>query len=187
MTASRLRLFVAFDVPLAHREAVAARIERYAGMFPGARWTEVESQHITLRFIGWADAADVATIALVCGQAAGAIPAGEVTLGGLGAFPSENRVRVLWMGIDDPGSISTRLAAGLDRRLTEAGFEGEGRRFTPHLTLARLKTPARIAALPEVDVSDLGPFSLDHIVLYRSHLSPDGARYEALERFPLGA
>lgn len=178
---------MAFDVPLPQREAVARRAREHVDLFPGARWTDVAGQHVTLRFIGWAERDQVAAVSLACREAAGTVEPCELSVSGLGAFPSLRKVRVLWAGIADPTGSTTRLAAELDTRITAAGFPGEERGFTPHLTLARMKMPVKIAGLPDIETSDLSPFRLDEIVLYRSHLNPKGARYEALERFPLGS
>ncbi|MFP5298981.1 MAG: RNA 2',3'-cyclic phosphodiesterase [Actinomycetota bacterium] len=178
---------MAFDVPLAQRESLVRRVRDHSDVFPGARWTDVAGQHITLRFVGWVDQGDVPAISLACAQAARAVEPCDLRVSGLGAFPSERRVRVLWAGIEDPSGTTSRLAAELDARIGAAGFPGEERSFTPHLTLARMKVPVKVRQLPEIDTSDLDPFRLAEIVLYRSHLSPKGARYEALERFPLGS
>jgi 2'-5' RNA ligase len=96
---------------------------------------------------------------------------------------------VLWAGLSDPRGAFAALVSALDDLLA-ARFEPEKREFTPHLTLARLNPPQdlRKVAAELLDVrAGGGEFVVDALVLYRSHLSPRGARYEALERFPLGA
>jgi 2'-5' RNA ligase len=95
---------------------------------------------------------------------------------------------VIWAGLADPGSRFARLAEALDGALAEH-FMAEQRAFVPHLTLARLN-PAR-------DVREFAPnlvgmpipsepFPVERLVLYRSHLSPRGATYEALLEAPFG-
>jgi 2'-5' RNA ligase len=90
------------------------------------------------------------------------------------------------MGINDPDDLLGRLAAALDEGLRVLGFAAEERAYTPHLTLARLKSPAPVGdlatTLPEADWE---PIEVDHLSLYRSRLSPRGAVYELLEKFPL--
>jgi 2'-5' RNA ligase len=186
MPSDRLRLFVALDVPLEHRLRVQKAVEPLRSQLPGARWTSVESQHVTLKFIGWAEADALAAMNEATRTVAAGYPASEMRLTGIGAFPSPTRVRVLWAGIDDPAGLGASLAEGLSAGMEPLGVEREERRFTPHLTLARLKSPRRIEkdAL-EVDLGDLPPFPVSEVVLYRSHLSNKGARYEAIERCPL--
>jgi len=186
MRSGRLRLFVAFDVPLEQRVRVQEAIEPLRAILPGARWTSVESQHVTLKFIGWADAGHLAAITVATREVAAGHLASEMRLTGVGAFPSPTRVRVLWTGIDDPAGLGASLAEGLSAAMEPLGVEREERGFTPHLTLARMRSPRRVEkdAL-EVDLGDLPSFPVSEVVLYRSHLSSKGARYEAIERCPL--
>ena len=186
MAPDRLRLFVAFDVPVEQRIRVQEAIEPLRSQLPGARWTSVESQHVTLKFIGWADTGTLGAITEATRTVASGNHASEMRLTGIGAFPSPTRVRVLWAGIDDPTGLGASLAEGLSEAMEPLGVEREERGFTPHLTLARLKFPRRVdEGVLEVDLGDLPPFPVAQVVLYRSHLSNKGARYEAIERCPL--
>jgi 2'-5' RNA ligase len=96
-------------------------------------------------------------------------------------------MRVLWVGLHDSDKALVDLAKALDRGFEPLGFEPEKRDFTPHLTLARFKMPVRLdEPLPEIPVTDLPEFEVSALRLYRSHLSPKGARYEVVRDFPLG-
>lgn len=78
------------------------------------------------------------------------------------------------------------LAAELVRGFEPLGYEPEKRSFTPHLTLARFKVPARLEdQLASVTLPEAEPFVVDTLELFRSHLHPKGARYEVLDRIPL--
>jgi 2'-5' RNA ligase len=183
----KLRLFVAFDVPEEHRRALQDVVAPLREKFSGIRWTKVENQHITLKFLGWVPSARRSDVEEVCrGVSERSAPA-VLSLTELGIFPGPKRARVLWAGIDDPTGLTPRLAADLDAGFRPLGFEPEERGFTPHLTLARLKQPQRLGELPQVPLEVRGTFSLDEMRLYRSHLSPKGARYEVIERFALGS
>ncbi|MFN2489916.1 MAG: RNA 2',3'-cyclic phosphodiesterase [Actinomycetota bacterium] len=182
----RLRLFVAVDVPAEHRIAVARDIEPLRRALPEARWTALESQHITLKFLGWTPSDRLEVIERAVQRASAAHERAEVSLSGIGAFPSERRARVLWVGLDDRRGLLARIASDLERALEPLGYAREKPRFTPHLTLARLKTPARLDdSATEVSWGDAGPFLVSSVVLYRSRLSASGARYEALRAFAL--
>ncbi len=111
----------------------------------------------------------------------------ETALTEIGAFPTAKRARVLWAGLENPQGRFGALVEALDDLLRE-NFVPEKRAFTPHLTVARLNPPANLLdAAPDLFETSLGsrPFPVDRLVLYRSHLSPRGARYEALDRFSL--
>jgi 2'-5' RNA ligase len=185
--AEKLRLFVAFDVPEPFREALQEIVEPLRDALTGARWTNVADQHVTLRFLGWVPAEARSDVDAVCREVAGRREPADLSLGDLGTFPSTRRARVLWAGIEDLTGLTPGLAADLDAGFRTLGFEPEQRSYTPHLTLARIKRPRPLGDLPQVPSEARGIFRLEEVVLYRSHLSPKGARYELVERFPLGS
>jgi RNA 2',3'-cyclic 3'-phosphodiesterase len=184
----RLRLFVAADVPRDHLAWVERLTTGLRARFPDARWTPPANQHITLKFLGAADADMLPDLIRICGDVGNTHTPGRVTFRGLGAFPNPRRAKVVWMGIDDPDGLLGGLAAALDDGLSGLGFAPEERAYTPHLTLARLKVPAPVGdlatVLPELDWK---PIEIEHLSLYRSRLSSRGAVYELLEKFPLAA
>jgi 2'-5' RNA ligase len=187
MSVQRIRLFVAAPIPDEHLERIAEQVAPLRSELTGARWTKPESQHVTLKFLGPTPSDRFDEVVETVGSAAKAHGPGSVTLGSVGSFPSERRTRVLWIGLEDPDGLLPAIAADLDRGFEPLGFPAEQRAFTPHLTLARFRTPVRLDQLPQVEVADLPPIEVDHLRLYRSHLSPKGASYELLERFPLGS
>jgi RNA 2',3'-cyclic 3'-phosphodiesterase len=185
--ASRLRLFAAISIPRDRLDHVAEVIDPIRPRLPGARWTDPANQHVTLKFFGWVDSELAESIHSACAAVASLYAPGELALGELGAFPTLKRMRVLWVGLEDPAGLLASLAAGLEAALEPLGFEAERRAFTPHLTLARMKTPLRPTGGFPAPQFDRMVWTCDAFTLYRSHLSPKGARYEALASFPLGA
>ena len=181
----KLRLFVAFDVPRPLLERIAEAAAPLQARLPAARWTPIDNQHVTLKFFGWVPPEGLEGVAAACAEVAARHPAGAFSTSGFGVFPGPRRARVLWVGLEDRDGILGPLVEDLEAAMEHLGFERENRRFTPHLTLARFKTPQRI----ELDLLGQGPppgrFDLHDLVLYRSHLSPKGPRYEALETFSL--
>ncbi len=185
MTIDSVRLFAAFDVPLGHREHLQREIDYLKAIMSDARWTDLAGQHVTLKFLGWIDQASVGEAAEICREVCAGFAPSQLRLTELGAFPSMKRARVLWCGIEDEPGAAAGLARGLDLGMTGL-VAPEERAFTPHLTLARFRAPQPLGdEFQQPDLSDLPSFELDHVVLYRSHLSPKGARYEEIERFPL--
>jgi 2'-5' RNA ligase len=183
----RLRLFVAVSVPEDRLRAAGEVAESIKPSFPGARWTDLANQHVTLKFLGWTTADALAGIEAAMRAVASAHAPAELSIGELGAFPSTRRVRVVWLGLDDPGGRLARVAGGLDASLAPLGFPAEERAFTPHLTLARFKVPFKMRdEWPDATV-EAEPWTVEAIELWRSHLSPKGARYEVVERFDLGS
>lgn len=183
--AKKLRLFVAFEIPETHLDALGAALDPVRDSLGGGRWTSKEQQHVTLKFVGWMDPARLDDVKQICSTVAGELRRAEVSLADPGTFPNMRRARVLWVGIDDPAGLTPRLAADLNEALAPLGVEPEERVYRPHLTLARFKPPRDLRSLEGVDVPILDAFPIAAITLFRSHLARTGSRYEVLERFAL--
>ena len=186
MSAGTIRLFAAAAVPPEHLREIEERTRHLQQLWPIARWTPIANQHITLKFLGSTQVDLLERVQGACREVGRPESPADLQLRGLGVFPNLRRARVVWVGVEDPSGVLTQLAADLDQALEPLGFGPEKRAFTPHLTLARFKQPQRLDSLPE-DRSPALAFSLQAFDLWRSHLSPRGARYELVERFPLAA
>lgn len=182
----KLRLFTAVRVPREQLEW----LDGAAGdlkTVPGARWTDVANQHVTLNFLGWIEAGRLDDVTTAVDETAASHAPAAVSLTGLGAFPKVRRARVLWAGISDPEGLLPALAEDLGKRLRRIGYEPEDRGYTAHLTLARFKTPRSLEGLlPELPAPP-GAFTVARITLFRSRLSPAGARYEVMHEAYLSA
>lgn len=186
MDDEKLRLFTAVVVPRPQLEWLDAAVGALKTL-PGARWTAVENQHVTLNFLGWLEARLVADVTTAVDEAAARHAPAEASLSALGAFPKPRRARVLWAGIEDPDELLPALAEDLGDGLRAVGYQSEDRGYTAHLTLARFNTPRSLeGVLPELR-SPPGPFTVDRITLFRSRLSPSGARYEVVHEAYLTA
>jgi len=177
------RLFVALRPP----PAIRAQLIAAMGDVPHARWQDDEQLHLTLRFIGEVDRPQAEDIAAALGQVRGAAP--EIAIAGVGRFEKGGRTDTIWAGIAPRGPL-TKLHASVDRALGQAGVAPDRRAFLPHITLARL--PRGAGAEPAIDRflaerADLasGPFTIDAMILFASRLGREGARYEAIARYPL--
>ena len=186
MDGEKLRLFTAVRAPRAQLEWLD-RAAAGLKSLPGARWTAVENQHVTLNFLGWIEQATLSEVTGAIDAVAGRHEPSDVALVGLGAFPNQRRARVLWAGISDPAGLLSALAAGLGESLRAVGYEPEHRPYTAHLTLARFKAPRSLAGLLPTLPPAPAPFAVDQVTLFRSRLSPSGARYEALHEAYLSA
>ena len=188
MADDKIRLFVAVQVPEELRARLDEHIADLKASLRNARWVAPENQHLTLKFLGWAPSDRAGAIKSACRVVATSHAPAEISLTDLGAFPSTRRVRVLWIGVDDPSGLLTRLAADLDGAFEPLGFPSEARPYSAHLTLARFKLPVPLkGGFPERRAPQHDPFEVSSIELFRSHLSPKGARYEVVESFPLGS
>jgi RNA 2',3'-cyclic 3'-phosphodiesterase len=186
MAGGRLRLFLALDLPEGHRRRAGDVAEELRGRGWDARWVAPDNHHVTLRFLGATEEAAVPALRDALAPVARSSPSLQLALRGLGAFPTPRRARVLWAGVHDPSGTLPLLAAAMERALEPLGWKPEGRPYTAHLTLARLRAARSVEPLPPDPFEGLEPFSVAEVVLYRSRLHPSGARYTRIDGFPLG-
>jgi 2'-5' RNA ligase len=104
-----------------------------------------------------------------------------VRLGELGAFPTGRRARVVWAGLDDPTQGLAGVADSVGAALEPLGFQREARAFRPHVTLARLKSPARVETTEKLEPLS---FPVDRISLFESRLGGPHAVYSQVATFP---
>jgi len=164
------RLFVAADLPPAARERLAA-VGAHVAAHIGGRAVPPASLHATLAFLGAVPPAAVAGLVAALPGAAG--PAARVGPAALRALPRASRARLVAVELADPegalAALARRVRAAVEQALGRPGEEG---RFWPHVTLVRLRPPARAAALPPVDREHL--FDISRAALYDSVQSPGG-------------
>jgi len=181
-----MRAFIAIDLPEPVRATLAGAQQRLRVACPDARWTRPEGIHLTLKFLG--EISDAQTRQVVEALAlTGAFEPFSVEVKGFGFFPQARRPCVLWAGLVAPPAIE-ELAARVESHMEKIGFQREDRAFTPHLTLARFPVPrpqpALVAAVAEWADPSLGRFEASEFFLFESKLSPKGAQYRKVMRFP---
>jgi len=183
-----MRLFVAVLPPAAARDELEAAAAPLRPARPDLRWTSHDVWHITLAFLG--EVEDVATGRLMprLERAARRHASLRLSFAGGAAFPGAARARVLWTGLRGDHRALAGLAASVAAAARRAGAPppDEGRRFQPHLTLARCRAPADVRPLVAALTGFVGtPWTVSLIHLIRSHPGPRPT-YEALASWPLG-
>jgi 2'-5' RNA ligase len=179
---------VLLDAPV--RAALGAEIDRLRPLGRGVAWVAPENLHLTLKFLGEVEEGRTAELTgSLTGAVAGLAPF-EAVIEGLGGFPTPTRPRVLWAGVTASGEALGRLAARVEAALAALGFAREGRPFSAHVTLGRVRLPRRnpalSAALAAGAARSFGTSPVGRVSLMRSELSPRGARYTELAALPLG-
>ncbi|HVI53088.1 MAG TPA: RNA 2',3'-cyclic phosphodiesterase [Candidatus Sulfotelmatobacter sp.] len=177
-----IRLFAAIPLP----KEVRRRLSQLTGGLPGARWSPPENLHVTLRFAGEVDEPR-AEMFHDCLTAVAAGPF-DLRIRGLGAFSSGHRAHTLWAGVDASDDL-THLQARVEAAARLAGLEPEGRKYTPHVTLARLArdtSPARLAEVISGNNLLAVTMPVDRFTLFASHLGKQEPFYEPLAEYPLG-
>jgi 2'-5' RNA ligase len=186
-----MRLFVAVDLDDAAKRAIAAEQQRIGSLFGRSdrtlRWVRPEQMHLTLVFVGEVDETRGAAIA---GAMSEPLPVAPFALafGRIGMFPARGAPSVLWLGVTTGVQEAVAAQRLVASRLEPLGVARDPRPYHPHLTLARWRSarPADrgVIAREESGVEVIVD-RVDRVVLYRSHLSSSGPRYEALARASL--
>ncbi|MCR9255614.1 MAG: RNA 2',3'-cyclic phosphodiesterase [Alphaproteobacteria bacterium] len=167
------RLFVAIDLP----DHIRDDLSELQGGVPGARWIDWDNLHLTLRFIGdvredMADDVDMALSGIVA-------PSFDLSITGLGTFETRGEPTTLWAGIERNPQLK-HLRDRIESSLRRIGLPPEGRKFSPHITLARLKNPCldRLHSyMARNNLVRLAPFTVHGFTLFSSHLGRSGATY----------
>jgi 2'-5' RNA ligase len=179
-----MRLFVAADLDDPAREACARVAERLREVGWPGRWVAPENYHLTVAFLGSVDPAQLPDVLDAVRVAAPRAKAFDVSLDTVGAFPNPRRPRVVWVGPSVAVPAFGELCRVVRNSLGALGFTFEPH-SDAHVTLARAAGPT--VALPSVDPPRIAPLRVAKLTLYQSFTERAGARYEALERFTLGA
>ncbi|MBD3317435.1 MAG: RNA 2',3'-cyclic phosphodiesterase [Chitinivibrionales bacterium] len=176
------RLFIAIDFPQDVKEHIANACYGVSS----ARWVPMEQIHLTLRFIGETDNTTYNAVVDALDSVHG--ESFSLQLSGAGHFPPRGKPRVLWLGIK-PQPLLISLQRNIEEALERAGVERERRKFSPHVTVARLRERTRGAdIIPFLSVNGLfsaGPISVTEFHLYSSILKPEGAIHRIEQTFSL--
>jgi 2'-5' RNA ligase len=189
-----LRAFISLELPQTARQALEGVQRELAPAGRNVKWVRPEGIHLTLKFLGNIEEAQVEPLYQAMSQASSGCGPLRLRMKGVGAFPGLSRPRVVWVGLTGDTERLIALAQDLERRLTPLGFAPEGRPFTPHLTLGRVKefgaggkgrgpagakSPLSEAVL-KLSGLELEGFEVGELVLFRSELKPGGAVYTRL-------
>ena len=176
------RLFTGLEIPI----EVGASLAMLRGGLPGARWADPENYHLTLRFIGDVDDVVAHEVASLLGKVSR--NSFELRLDGLSSFGGR-KPRAVVASVS-PQQPVIDLQAEHERLLQRVGLEPEGRKYTPHLTLARLRdTSSRQVAdyLATRGAFRSTAFEVSRFVLFSSRASVGGGPYVVEAAYPLTA
>ena len=175
-----IRLFAALSLP----DDVAQSLLAMEAGVPGSKWRRRDQLHVTLRFMG--DVEEPVAAAIDDALATISAPAFSLQLKGVGEFGGSHP-HTLWAGV--PGNDALlHLQRKIESALQRAGLEPERRKYTPHITLARLKGTARrrvIDFLTEHALYASAPFRVDVFNLYSSSMTPNGSIYHVEKVYQL--
>lgn len=198
-----LRTFIAIDVPPAVLDTITCIQNRFKSLGVHASWVKPGNIHLTLKFLGDTDPDRIPGIQNKLTETLAPFAPFRMSMDSAGVFPDTKNPRILWVGLkDEEGTLET-LQSAIEKALESVGFPREQRPFSPHLTLARIKSPLGIQSpkgikspkgkkklkdeLDAVNQEGISshPFDVGEIKLYESQLTPKGSIYTVLANFKL--
>ncbi len=179
-----MRSFVAILLDEAVRGAAAAELERLRPLARSVSWVSPPNLHLTLKFLGEVPAETIEAVTEGLAEAVSGMEPFTLGFHGLGAFPGLARPRVIWMGVFQGARECQALQARVEEALARRGVPKEGRAYSPHLTIGRVREPRGLASLQQAIAQDarkeFGSLQVSSISLIKSELHPAGARYTEL-------
>jgi len=187
-----MRCFVAIDIPEDVRAALGDLQKEIAGRVDirrgDVKWVEPEGMHLTLKFLGEVPDNQIAGVCNTVKEVAARHTAFDFDVKEVGSFGGQS-ARVLWVGagLDCPEML--QLQQDLEEQLAQAGWPKEGRQFSGHLTLCRIRNSKAGEKLAQITAQytdfDLGTVRGDSLSVYESQLRPEGPIYARLGNYTL--
>ena len=186
-----VRAFVAADLLPEVVNELARVVSALAGArVRGLRPVRPEGVHLTLKFLGSVPQSEVPAVTSAISSVVKQHRPFTLHIGGFGAYPGDHSPRVLWAGVSGTEAL-LRLRADIEESLTSLGFAADSRRWSPHLTLARIRdgTSKRDRRLAWDALVSLEPVArttkVSSVSLVASRLTPKGAVYSTIETFEM--
>lgn len=179
-----MRCFISIAIPEDIKKGMSAIQDRLKKTGADVSWTKPDGMHLTLQFLGEIEEKRITKIETAMNIACAGINPFSLDVSGIGVFPDIRRPRVVWIGLNENGNNLTKMQRGIENQLAEIGFPAEKRRFTPHITLGRVKSNSNLSQLlkiiDEEKNAEIGSFSVSGVHLMKSDLRPEGAVYTEL-------
>lgn len=178
-----VRCFVAIEIPQPVQALLKPVQTRLQSEIRKASWTKPGNFHLTLKFLGDVHFETIGAVGEAVQNVTAAQKPFSIVFGGIGAFPTRKRPRVVWIGVKHGAETVTHLAKSVNRELKPIGFAMDNR-FHPHLTLGRLRVPMNLQPLENVlrkyDTIAGATVNVNEITVIQSQLHPNGAIYTPL-------
>ena len=184
-----VRTFICIEIPESIKERIEQLQQTLREIEAQVSWTTPSRIHLTLKFLGGVEATRIERIEKAVRRAAKGISTHEVEVGGAGCFPSPRNPRVLWVGLSIVPEPLKQLHARMEDELAIEGFPREKRKFSPHLTIGRIRTPRNSNLVAEALIeTGFRPesFEATDVIVMRSDLKPTGAIYTPQAVISLG-
>jgi len=183
-----LRTFIASELPTSLQDSIDKATGHLHGVLGNdlVRWVPSKNIHLTLKFLGEVSSANLDLIKNMLTTEAAQHQAFDVSIEGIGSYPTTRQPRIIWIGLDAPAALGS-LQRAIETGAARLGYPPEERKFSPHLTIGRVRQNTSTTdiqrirtALDDAKVGDIGSSRVDAIHLFKSDLTPTGSVYTKL-------
>jgi 2'-5' RNA ligase len=177
-----VRTFICIEISESIKERIGKLQEPLRQIEAQVSWTKPSNIHLTLKFLGGVEASRIERVSKAVERAANGISPFEVEVSGPGCFPSPRSPRVLWVGVSNMPEPLKQLYSNIEDELAREAFPREKRKFSPHLTIGRIRAPHNSARVAEALIAsgfESEMFIAREVILMRSDLKPTGSIYTA--------
>lgn len=184
-----IRTFICIEIPDSIKERIAILQQTLRQQNAKISWVKPSNIHLTVKFLGDVGASRIQSACSAVERAASVSRSFEIEVGGAGCFPSKKSPRVFWVGLTAVPSVLTQLHALIDEELAREGFHRDARKFSPHLTIGRVRSPENAGLVAETLIAtgfDPETFQAGEVIVMRSDLNPAGSIYSPLFKQQLG-
>ena len=186
---SRIRTFIAVDLDKAVRKRTIGLQETLMKTGTEVKWVEPENLHVSLLFLGEVEDREVVNVCRAVEEVAQKHPSFPMSVETAGCFPNPRRPRVLWVGIGEGAKSLCAIHDALEIPLLDLGYRREERKYSPHITLGRVKsdrpTEKLASALAQQAGWKSGEIQVRELLVMGSKLTPGGPEYTVLSRAKL--
>ena len=184
---SQIRAFLAIDLDDDLKPKINKIIREFKQIDANIKYVDLQNLHFTLKFFGDIDTEGIDVLAERIENVVKDFDSFNIKIKGCGAFPNKNRIKVIWVGLDED-SILKELHDKLDKQFNSVGFDLD-KKFSSHLTIGRMRSAKgkdKVKnTIESFDNVDIGSMEVTSIVLKKSTLTPAGPIYEDLIEFKL--
>jgi 2'-5' RNA ligase len=185
---NQLRTFIAVSLPSSVLAGIEKLVRSFRSHEDGVNWVETKNLHITLKFLGDVSLNDLPQLISTITQSVQQIDSFDLAIHGIGVFPNWESPKTIWIGCREGSERLKQLAESINEGLIPLGFPIESRRFSPHLTIGRIKKAQRASLMPMLaDQKDcsFGSCCVDEVQIISSELTRKGPIYDELAAIPL--
>lgn len=183
-----MRTFIAVELPETIKKKIGELQAPLKKTNAFVSWVKPENIHITLKFLGEVPEEKINEVFSATELALKNAGKFKMNLKGTGAFPDSKRPRIIWIGAEKGGEELSNMAGKLEEEMEKIGYPKENRKFSPHFTMGRVKSPKNIEKLMELVKStdfETEDIEVNEVTVMKSQLHPAGAIYTPLKKIAL--